>query len=200
MPRYVRRPGDRTWLNAYMTAGIWNRKREVPEQTALGDCWKGCKMIARIGFNSVLTGTRVRSGGDDRLRNSSLEDGGWPATRAAPPDCAESPTSSLPRSRLICSGPARFSFERMDFPRRRVNGDQRRPIRICARRLSMQSTAVNGIHPDELRWVRQLVSLLRHPKPKTAALTQYALILLSRRTMDGQLSTAREVLSRPRRR
>jgi len=36
-----------------------------------------------------------------------------------------------------------------------------------------------GIHSSELRWVRMLVNLLRHPDPNVAELTRQALLYLS---------------------
>jgi hypothetical protein len=37
-----------------------------------------------------------------------------------------------------------------------------------------------GLDPEELGWVRMLVSLLRHPDPAVAELTRQALLYLSR--------------------
>jgi hypothetical protein len=37
-----------------------------------------------------------------------------------------------------------------------------------------------GLHTGELRWVRMLVSLLRHPDPAVAELTRQALLYVSR--------------------
>jgi hypothetical protein len=36
-----------------------------------------------------------------------------------------------------------------------------------------------GIEPDELRWIRILISLLRHPDPSVPELARQALIYLS---------------------
>jgi hypothetical protein len=41
------------------------------------------------------------------------------------------------------------------------------------------TTAVIGIHPEELRWIRLLVSLLRNPDPGTPELARQALLYLS---------------------
>ena len=50
-----------------------------------------------------------------------------------------------------------------------------------------------GLQPGELRWVRMLVALLRHPDPAVAELTRQALLYLSR-PRDGK--TLPEVKSR----
>jgi hypothetical protein len=42
-----------------------------------------------------------------------------------------------------------------------------------------QTTAMIGIHPDELRWIRMLVMLLRHPDPGMPELARQALLYLS---------------------
>lgn len=41
------------------------------------------------------------------------------------------------------------------------------------------TTAVIGIHPDELRWIRMLVALLRHPDPGMPELARQALLYLA---------------------
>lgn len=43
----------------------------------------------------------------------------------------------------------------------------------------MTSTGVIGLNPDELRWVRLLVGLLRHPDPTVHQLAREALLYLS---------------------
>ena len=45
-----------------------------------------------------------------------------------------------------------------------------------------------GIEPDELRWIRILVSLLRHPDPNVPELARQALIYLSDASVDRGLS------------
>jgi hypothetical protein len=42
-----------------------------------------------------------------------------------------------------------------------------------------RTTAVIGIHPEELRWIRLLVALLRHPDPGMPELARQALLYLS---------------------
>jgi len=42
-----------------------------------------------------------------------------------------------------------------------------------------KNVAVTGIDPSELRWVRSLISLLRHPDPMVAELTRQALLYLA---------------------
>jgi hypothetical protein len=42
-----------------------------------------------------------------------------------------------------------------------------------------QNTAMIGIHPEELRWIRLLVGLLRHPDPGMPELARQALLYLS---------------------
>ncbi|HLI87024.1 MAG TPA: hypothetical protein VKV17_24165 [Bryobacteraceae bacterium] len=41
------------------------------------------------------------------------------------------------------------------------------------------TTAVIGIQPEELRWIRILVALLRHPDPGMPELARQALLYLS---------------------
>lgn len=41
------------------------------------------------------------------------------------------------------------------------------------------NTAMIGLRPEELRWMRLLVSLLRHPDPGMAELVRQALLYLS---------------------
>ncbi len=43
-----------------------------------------------------------------------------------------------------------------------------------------QTVSMIGLDPQEVRWVRMLVSLLRHPDPTVAELTRQALLYLSR--------------------
>lgn len=45
-----------------------------------------------------------------------------------------------------------------------------------------------GIEPGELRWIRILVSLLRHPDPSVPELARQALIYLSDASADRALS------------
>jgi hypothetical protein len=52
-----------------------------------------------------------------------------------------------------------------------------------------------GLHPEELRWVRMLVSLLRHPDPAVGELTRQALLYLSR---PGGSQSPLATESRPR--
>jgi len=42
-----------------------------------------------------------------------------------------------------------------------------------------QTTAVIGIGSEELRWIRMLVALLRHPDPSLPELARQALLYLS---------------------
>jgi len=42
-----------------------------------------------------------------------------------------------------------------------------------------QTTAIIGISPEELQWIRMLVALLRHPDPTLPELTRQALLYLS---------------------
>jgi hypothetical protein len=43
-----------------------------------------------------------------------------------------------------------------------------------------------GTHPDELKWVRMLVALLRHPDPIVVELTRQALIYLTKSAVARQ--------------
>ncbi len=43
-----------------------------------------------------------------------------------------------------------------------------------------------GIHPEELRWIRMLVGLLRHPDPGTPELARQALLYLSQSAAEPQ--------------
>ncbi len=45
-----------------------------------------------------------------------------------------------------------------------------------------------GIEPDELRWIRILISLLRHPDPNVPELSRQALIYLSEASAKYTLS------------
>jgi hypothetical protein len=42
-----------------------------------------------------------------------------------------------------------------------------------------RTTAVIGIHPEELRWIRLLLALLRNPDPGMPELARQALLYLS---------------------
>jgi hypothetical protein len=42
-----------------------------------------------------------------------------------------------------------------------------------------QNVSMIGLHPAELRWLRMLVSLLRHPDPSVPELSRQALLYLS---------------------
>ena len=42
----------------------------------------------------------------------------------------------------------------------------------------MKNTAIIGLDPDELPWVRLVVSLLRHPDPSVPELTRQAILYL----------------------
>lgn len=42
-----------------------------------------------------------------------------------------------------------------------------------------QTTAIIGISPEELRWIRMLVALLRHSDPTLPELARQALLYLS---------------------
>lgn len=50
-----------------------------------------------------------------------------------------------------------------------------------------QTTAVIGIGSEELRWIRMLVALLRHPDPSLPELARQALLYLS--DSAGDLAT-----------
>ena len=42
-----------------------------------------------------------------------------------------------------------------------------------------QTVSVIGINPSELRWIRALVQLLRHPDPSVPELTRQALLYMA---------------------
>jgi hypothetical protein len=48
-----------------------------------------------------------------------------------------------------------------------------------------QTTAVIGISSEELRWIRMLVALLRHPDPSLPELVRQALLYLSQSAGDA---------------
>jgi hypothetical protein len=48
-----------------------------------------------------------------------------------------------------------------------------------------KSVSMIGIDPGELRWVRLLVSLLRHPDPTMPELAREALLYLSGQAQQG---------------
>ena len=50
----------------------------------------------------------------------------------------------------------------------------------------VHSVPMIGLQPDELGWVRLLVSLLRHPDPTVPELTRQALLYLSRASDTAQ--------------
>jgi hypothetical protein len=43
-----------------------------------------------------------------------------------------------------------------------------------------QNVSLIGLQPDELSWIRLLVSLLRHPDPATPELARQALLYVSK--------------------
>ncbi len=47
-----------------------------------------------------------------------------------------------------------------------------------------KTVPIIGIEPGELRWIRILVSLLRHPDPSVPELARQALIYLSEASAD----------------
>jgi hypothetical protein len=51
-----------------------------------------------------------------------------------------------------------------------------------------KTVPIIGIEPGELRWIRILVSLLRHPDPSVPELTRQALIYLSDASANRTLS------------
>ena len=51
-----------------------------------------------------------------------------------------------------------------------------------------KTVPILGIEPSELRWIRILVSLLRHPDPSVPELARQALIYLSASSADRALS------------
>ena len=53
-----------------------------------------------------------------------------------------------------------------------------------------QTTAVIGICPEELRWIRMLVTLLRHPDPSLPELARQALLYLSRSASESAVPSA----------
>jgi hypothetical protein len=60
-----------------------------------------------------------------------------------------------------------------------------------------QTVSMIGLDSAELRWVRMLVSLLRHPDPAVAELTRQALLYLSR-PRDSQSLPDADSRPRPR--
>jgi hypothetical protein len=48
----------------------------------------------------------------------------------------------------------------------------------------MQTVTMIGLNPSELRWVRMLVFLLRHPDPSVAELARQAMMHLTRAASD----------------
>jgi hypothetical protein len=55
-----------------------------------------------------------------------------------------------------------------------------------------QNVSVIGIDPNELRWIRALVLLLRHPDPSIPELARQALIYLSDSAANRALRSRRE--------
>ncbi len=53
-----------------------------------------------------------------------------------------------------------------------------------------KTVPIIGIEPSELRWIRILVSLLRHPDPSVPELARQALMYLSASSADRALSKA----------
>jgi hypothetical protein len=51
-----------------------------------------------------------------------------------------------------------------------------------------KTLSVIGIDPQELRWVRNLIQLLRHPDPSIPELARQALIFLTRSADERPLS------------
>jgi hypothetical protein len=51
-----------------------------------------------------------------------------------------------------------------------------------------KTVPIIGIEPGELRWIRILISLLRHPDPSVPELARQALIYLSDASADRGLS------------
>jgi len=64
-----------------------------------------------------------------------------------------------------------------------------------------QTTAIIGICSEELRWIRMLVALLRHPDPSLPELARQALLYLSRSAGEpvapGAPARARSRTARP---
>ncbi len=48
-----------------------------------------------------------------------------------------------------------------------------------------KTVGVVGIEPDELAWVRALLSLLRHPDPLVAEMVRHSLAYLESRSQAG---------------
>jgi len=55
----------------------------------------------------------------------------------------------------------------------------------------LKTTSVIGLRPDELPWVRLLVSMLRHQDPVVPELARQALVYLSQ-SASGKDTTAKE--------
>ena len=53
-----------------------------------------------------------------------------------------------------------------------------------------KTVPIIGIEPSELRWIRILVSLLRHPDPSVPELARQALMYLYASSADRALSDA----------
>jgi hypothetical protein len=52
-----------------------------------------------------------------------------------------------------------------------------------------KTVPIIGIEPGELRWIRILISLLRHPDPSVPELARQALIYLSASSADRAFSS-----------
>jgi hypothetical protein len=56
-----------------------------------------------------------------------------------------------------------------------------------------KTVSVIGIEDKELRWIRSLILLLRHPDPSIPELARQALLYLTRSAADRSLPSARTV-------
>ncbi|MGA3099026.1 MAG: hypothetical protein ABSF25_21425 [Bryobacteraceae bacterium] len=55
-----------------------------------------------------------------------------------------------------------------------------------------KTLSVVGIDPQEIRWVRDLIQLLRHPDPSIPELARQALIFLSHSADERPVSVPRD--------
>ncbi|MGD0499354.1 MAG: hypothetical protein ABSC23_13060 [Bryobacteraceae bacterium] len=56
-----------------------------------------------------------------------------------------------------------------------------------------KTVSVIGIEPDDLRWVRTLIQLLRHPDPSIPELARQALTYLTRSAAERPLGPSQSV-------
>jgi hypothetical protein len=65
-----------------------------------------------------------------------------------------------------------------------------RPMSMVRSASMAQTTAVIGIGSEELRWIRMLVALLRHPDPSLPELARQALLYLSDSAGDAAIPSS----------